>query len=388
MKERGRVPVLIVAALAAAVGFPLWFQFGTPDRVMLRKLARRVRRFGLRESWRWLGKELRMRRAVGEWRREARIHPALPNWDGPATSRPPIFVGGTGRSGTTITGRLLAAHPAYALVPFEVHFITNRGGLCDLATGRTTMRAFERRFTDRWFVRRTGRGLHLFASRALVAQALRELCETFEHDGDLAIRRFVHRLFDPVAVDGGAEGWVEMTPNNGQVANTLLRIFPEGKLVHTVRDGRDVAASVARMDWGPSDPLLGMQWWGDRLKRAFEAAAGLPPDRVIVVQMEALFVRARDAELDRLLAWAAVPDHPDVRHFFDREVTAERSHGSRWRKDVPPEVLPGFLAAYEGIVADLRRMGWPYAPEPDDVKDATVSPAPLDPTAPPTAFLG
>jgi HEAT repeat protein len=49
-----------------------------------------------------------------------------------------IFVGGTGRSGTTITSGLLGRHPAWKRLHTEVKFISNHGGLSDLVEGRTT----------------------------------------------------------------------------------------------------------------------------------------------------------------------------------------------------------------------------------------------------------
>ena len=35
-----------------------------------------------------------------------------------------VFVGGTGRSGTTVVGRLVGAHERYHLIPFEARFQT------------------------------------------------------------------------------------------------------------------------------------------------------------------------------------------------------------------------------------------------------------------------
>jgi len=40
----------------------------------------------------------------------------------------PIFVGGTGRSGTTVTAMALGSHPRIHMVPIEVRFIVDPGG--------------------------------------------------------------------------------------------------------------------------------------------------------------------------------------------------------------------------------------------------------------------
>jgi cytidylate kinase len=48
----------------------------------------------------------------------------------------PIFVGGTGRSGTTIVARLLAEQPGYMLIPIELRVHAAPGGLSDLLERR------------------------------------------------------------------------------------------------------------------------------------------------------------------------------------------------------------------------------------------------------------
>ena len=63
--------------------------------------------------------------------------------DAPSGRMPVVFVGGTGRSGTTVTGRIIAAHPRLALIKVESKFISARGGLCDLALGASDIYVFE-----------------------------------------------------------------------------------------------------------------------------------------------------------------------------------------------------------------------------------------------------
>jgi hypothetical protein len=49
----------------------------------------------------------------------------------------PVFVGGTGRSGTTVMGDLLGMHPQIRTsTPIEIKFLSNRSGLIDVVFGR------------------------------------------------------------------------------------------------------------------------------------------------------------------------------------------------------------------------------------------------------------
>ena len=47
--------------------------------------------------------------------------------------------------------------------------------------------------------------------------------------------------------------WVDHTPLNLRHAVALFRLFPDARMLHLVRDGRAVAASVLPLDWGATD---------------------------------------------------------------------------------------------------------------------------------------
>lgn len=290
-----------------------------------------------------------------------------PNPGGAQTTLPPIFIGGTGRSGTTITARLLASHTAYYKTPTEVRFISGAGGLCDLAAGRTSLAAFEEAIRGRWFHRGPTKGLHLVLESERIEAALPILRERLEADPWAAGRDFARRLLDPLALAAGAEGWIEDTPANALAARRLLRMFPDLRLVHSVRDGRDVASSVVDFQWGPSDLEAGLDWWADRLERGFRGCDRLPPDRVLVVQLEDLVVRDRERQYARLLEFVGLDDESAMRRFFDEVMVPDSAHLGRWMRDVPSERRQAFEARYAQLVADLVARGRPYDPTAGDV---------------------
>lgn len=296
--------------------------------------------------------------------------------DAPSADMPVVFVGGTGRSGTTVTGKLIAAHPRYALIRVESKFISARGGLCDLALGATSIDVFEERVLGRWFRRHLEGGLFRIMDEATIEAALPRLRAQLPVNPWYACAEFAHTLLDPIAAQAGAEAWVDMDPGNVLRGEELLRMFPRMKLVHSVRDGRDVVASVMPLPWGPTDPDRALDWWHDKLERAFEATDRLPPDRVLTIEMEDLVARAREREYGRILAFLELDDDPLMRAYFEANVTEAKSHLSRWRRDLPADRLPAFEARHQRIAEQLIGRGRPYRPislEPDSVAELVAA---------------
>ena len=157
----------------------------------------------------------------------------------------------------------------------------------------------------------------------------------------------------PLAEAAGSSGWVEMTPGNARVAPTLLRMFPDMRLVHSERDGRDVACSVVPLGWGPDDLDSALDWWAESLRQARIAVGRLPPGRAHVLRMEALVADDREREYTRLLTYLGLADDPAMRSYFAEHVSAERAHVGRWRTDVPRNRQAAFVAHYQGLLGAL-----------------------------------
>jgi hypothetical protein len=78
-----------------------------------------------------------------------------------------------------------------------------------------------------------------------------------------AVRRFCDGLFararDSTSPD--AKWFVEKTPDNVKRVPMLSEIYPDGWYVHLVRDGRDVARSVAEASFGTDDVAEAAATW-------------------------------------------------------------------------------------------------------------------------------
>lgn len=299
---------------------------------------------------------------------------ARPQVGEPAGVRDLVFIGGTGRSGTHALAQLLGRHPRFADVPIEARFHCNKRGMPDLLEGRITLRAFLAKLRSFWWhrVRVDGqpRGLYNLLRRAELDEGVARFEESFAADPLVACRDLYLDLLMPVAGRRGKPGLVEMSSHNVREAQTIMRLFPEAKMIHALRDGRDSASSVTAKTWGPRSLGAAIGWWADRL-RAIErgvrgsedgAAYSVPADRFRVVLLEDLVAHDREATYAGLLDFLGVDDDPAMRRFFEERVTPATAHLGRWRENLRAPGRAWVQRRYERTVAALEREGNHAAP--------------------------
>ena len=143
----------------------------------------------------------------------------------------PVFIVGVPRSGTTWVMRMLAEHPeAWPLI--ETYMFSPYRGLGALLRAVPEGPLPEREDLE-WAPAGLGR---MFSRDELIAE-LRLLAERWLRMASAGDARFV----------------IEKSPGHLAVVALIAEILPRARFVHIVRDGRDVAVSMAaaRRSWSP-----------------------------------------------------------------------------------------------------------------------------------------
>lgn len=185
----------------------------------------------------------------------------------------PVLVGGCPRSGTTLVGAMLGVGPDVLTVPegdFKRSLLTvAQVGSGDLDRASVVRHLSQERRFMRWAV----------DPAVLASTGTAPYADVV----DDVVRAHGRQVGKPEPIV-----WVDHTPWNLKYAQTLGALLPTAQFVHVVRDGRAVAASVRRLDWGPSTIDAAATWWAAQIALGLAAEQSLGPTRVVRVRYEDL----------------------------------------------------------------------------------------------------
>ena len=166
----------------------------------------------------------------------------------PAPRQVPFFIVGAQRSGTTMLRLMLNSHSKLS-VPFEsgfvVDFYRRRAEYGDLGLRDNAARMLDDIARD-----------PLAQKGALISDTQTILNYEFASYAGL-----VDAIFSEHARHNGKVRWGDKTPSYVTEIGVLDALFPDCKIVHIVRDGRDVAISNRSLDWGIQNlPRAAADW--------------------------------------------------------------------------------------------------------------------------------
>jgi len=298
-----------------------------------------------------------------------------------------IFIGGTGRCGTSILKDTLALHPEAASLPFEYRFIIDPDGIVDFYSSFSVtwspyiadrrLKRLERFLKglvrEPWYHRLAGylirrldpRGKfisprayhgwnlsrHLPRFEDHVETLMAELIEFIfpaywvgmegyrlfpriyhsppRSREELAsiLGKFIRSVIGDLLEQTGKQFFVEDNTWNVLFAREILELLPEARIIHIYRDPRDVVASFSQQRWSPKDKIQGALWYREMMMRWFEIRSFLPQDSFYEVSLER-FVSEPKAVLQEICTFAGISFHEAMLH-----IDLSHSHSGRWKRE-------------------------------------------------------
>lgn len=191
-----------------------------------------------------------------------------------AHSSDPLFVVGCERSGTTLLRLMLDSHPSLA-IPNESHFIVGLHRRSSwFAAKRSPVQTLERVLED-----------ESFARWGLDPALVRQLAAVTKPSSYAEVMRTV---FATYAAIEGKPRWGDKSPTYLIHIPLLAELFPGAQFIHVIRDGREVATSLAAQAWGPPSAIAAAAVWKTRVREGRRAGSRLPSGRYLEVRLEQL----------------------------------------------------------------------------------------------------
>lgn len=183
----------------------------------------------------------------------------------------PVFVLGCPRSGTTLLYDMLISSGHFADYRVESRVfdkVTPPFGSLKSTRNRTKL-------IKAWLQS------DYFQRSGLEADDIRDrVLEECRNPGD-----FLRIVMEAIARNQGVERWAEKTPRHLLYIPQIKETIPDALIIHIIRDGRDVAASMSRMRWGgafpwdaPHRPLVCGLYWQWLVQKGREYGRELGPD--------------------------------------------------------------------------------------------------------------
>jgi hypothetical protein len=294
-------------------------------------------------------------------------------------TNPFIFVVGCARSGTTLLRRIIDAHPRIAMLPGEHHWLT------------------------RYFLKPRGLTLDCMVTPTLISRLMRHhdfnklgstraVLEGLLEPGKLVhYSRFVAGIFELYG-EKQKKPYVGLKTTSNVLHISLLRkLWPMGKIVHLIRDGRDVCSSA--MNWAKSellqkrfrlwshDPVTcAALWWKWHVQSGRKDGTSLDPDVYYEVFYEALVTNPQK-ECARLCSFLGVEYSEKMLSFHEGRTKSggrDAKHswlgitpGLRdWRKQMATADVESFEAAAGDLLSSLGYERRFPSPSPEKILQA------------------
>jgi hypothetical protein len=260
-------------------------------------------------------------------------------------SRAPVFVLGSPRSGTTLLYDMLLSAGGFAVYLAE----SNVFNLLAPRFGDLSSRSNRERLLHAWL------NSKLFRASGLDAARIRErILRDCRSSGD-----FLRIVMGEICAAQGMPRWAENSPEGMLYLPLIKQLLPDALVIHIVRDGRDVATSLARLryvrafPWEDRHGLIGCglywEWIIEQGRRFGESV----PEDYLEVHFEDLLARPQET-LDEVGRFVGQPlDYSEIQRVaygsvskpntsFYKESTEKFNPVGRWKKSFSPEQLLRF----------------------------------------------
>lgn len=220
----------------------------------------------------------------------------------------PVFIVGCDRSGTTLLSLILSQAP-------DLHVTLESGFIPDLYENRHDYGDFSSA-KNRWYFLRD-----LQTTYATSKTIAFDIFELDDEDAESELQKAastdyagaIDALFSKTARNHGKARWGNKTPKYVLHIPLLNKLFPEAKIIHIVRDPRDVAASIMKAGWTTNIKEAAI-YWNERVRAGLEGRV-LGDDIYYELKYESLLQLPQN-EVSAVCDWLGIDFKESIIHQY------------------------------------------------------------------------
>jgi hypothetical protein len=236
---------------------------------------------------------------------------------GAQSSRPPFFICGSDRSGTTMLRLMLDRAEDGPAVPPETMFITDHSPT--LHHGDLSKHEDAIAFTKKVWQHPRVKMWNLEGEPDLPPEGLTHV---------EAFRWGVSQPFVAYMRRDGKTWWADKTPPHIDHIEMLKQVFPDAKFIELVRDGRDVALSIMGLPFGGNNAWVTAKRWAHCIRQGRRAHERWPDDIVTVRYEDLITESAR--ELRRVSEFVGIDYDDDMLKVENTDPSKLQADQAKW----------------------------------------------------------
>ena len=229
-----------------------------------------------------------------------------------------IFIIGVGRSGTTLLQSMLHSHPSIHFTP-ETHFVK-----------KYLSKAGKSRGKDAELIGKIRRDKDLVS----ISKKLNDHCDQVIHS-DYSERGMAD-LFELILSENSenSEFIGDKDPMNVNYLKTIKREFPDARILHIIRDPRDVVLSRIKSEWGNDRGLaFHVAEYIHGIRKSRKEGRQLFGDNYLEIKYEELLSNAISV-MTKVCDFLSLPFHEDMINYQNKADELLREREGSWKTNV------------------------------------------------------
>lgn len=233
----------------------------------------------------------------------------------------PIFIGGSPRSGTTITLELLGKHSKfYSSVPDEIKILTKENGLLDL-----------------------------FDNKKITNEQVK--------------KQHLNFFKNQIEFKKNATYLGDSTPNNVINISRISNIFLDAKFINLIRDGRDTAYSLYlhtrkypggfKIFSRPQTEIELLCWWEKRIIKSFNELKITNNNKYLSLRFEDLAINDKQNSFLKILNFLNIENETKCQSFLNNEININKVSIGVWKDNI--KEWKNFNKKYDEILLNLKK---------------------------------